>query len=221
MKINPIYATQEREPFFELVKPFIKENFKVLDIGCGHAMFSKYFGRTDFYHFDGNEETVKVLQNEYEHVYQGILPKLPFEDQQFDVIHCSHVLEHLDAETLYQTLIEMNRCLKSGGFLVISAPLMWSGFYNDLSHVRPYPPKVFIHYLCGRSKHNRNRKLIEADYKKKDLVYRYHEIEIRHHYFYYSNSVLSKILNAFIKLMALLGLRSFEQSGFTLILQKQ
>src|SRR5690606_15521311 len=115
---------------------------KVLDIGAGSGLFSKYFKRNDFYLFDGNDITINELKRENKNVFQGELPIIPFQNNFFDLIHCSHVIEHLNPDVFYETLKEMDRCLKLGGHLIISAPLIWSGFYNDLSHVRPYNPKV-------------------------------------------------------------------------------
>lgn len=219
--INPSYATHKREPFFELARPYIKEHSKVLDIGCGHAAFAEYFDRTDFYLFDGNESTIKDLKPLYNNVFHGFLPKLPFDDSQFDVIHCSHVVEHLDAETLYQSINEMNRCLKPGGVLVISAPLMWSGFYNDLSHLRPYPPNVFKNYLCSNNQTNRTREVIKETYSVDILIYRFRQIQPLYTMYFNGPRVFAWILKAWFKVINKLGYKSYEKTGFTLVLKKQ
>jgi SAM-dependent methyltransferase len=219
--INPKYATHKREPFFELARPYIEENSKVLDIGCGHAAFAKYFDRTDFYLFDGNESTIKDLKTQYNNVFYGVLPKLPFDDSQFDVIHCSHVVEHLDAEILYQTINEMNRCLKPGGVLVISAPLMWSGFYNDLSHLRPYSPYVFTNYLCLSNQINRTREVIKEAYHVDKLVYRFKQIKPLHSIYFHGPRIFAWVLKAWFEILNKLGYKSYEKTGFTLVLKKQ
>ena len=219
--INPTYATNRREPFFELARPYIKEHSKVLDIGCGHADFARYFKRTDFYLFDGNEGTIADLKSQYINVFQGVLPKLPFADSQFDLIHCSHVIEHLDAETLYQTIMEMNRCLKAGGVLVISAPLMWSGFYDDLSHLRPYPPNVFKIYLCSNNQTNRTRSVINESYIVEKLEYRFKEVKPLHQLYFYGPKIFAYILKIWFKIMEKCGFKSYEKTGFTIVLKKQ
>jgi SAM-dependent methyltransferase len=219
--INPTYATHRREPFFELARPYIAEHSKVLDIGCGHADFAKYFNRTDVYLFDGNEATITDLKSQYVNVFQGVLPKLPFADLQFDLIHCSHVIEHLDAETLYQTILEMNRCLKPGGVLVISAPLMWSGFYDDLSHVRPYPPNVFKNYLCSNNQINRTRNNIKEAYKVEQLVYRFKPLKPLNNLYFHGPRVFAWVLKAWFKILYKLDYKTYEKTGFTLVLKKQ
>lgn len=218
--IDKKYATHNREPFFELAKKYIQPSSKVLDIGSGNGSFSKFCNRDDFYLFDGNENTVEVLKSKYENVFLGQLPMLPFENGFFDVIHCSHVVEHLEPEMFYQTLMEMDRCLKEGGILIISAPLYWSGFYNDLSHVRPYNPKVYLNYLCSQQINSRTRPIISTNYIKKELVYRYLESDSL---FIYTNSKNSFIVNVLIKILNRLrkiGFGMYERTGYTIVLLK-
>lgn len=218
--IDKKYATRSREPFFELAKKYIEPSSKVLDIGSGNGSFPKFCQRDDFYLFDGNENTVAVLKNNYNNVFLGQLPKLPFDNDFFDVIHCSHVVEHLEPEVFYQTLKEMDRCLKDGGKLIISAPLYWSGFYNDLSHVRPYNPKVYLNYLCSEQINSRTRPLISTNYIKKELVYRYLESDSLILYNTLKNNFL---VNSFIKILNRLkkgGFVLYERTGYTIVLIK-
>lgn len=220
--IDKKYITYKREPFFELVRPFLRDDSFVLDIGSGsEANFSKYFKRKDFFLFDGNEETVQKLNQNFENVQQGSLPNLPYRDSQFDIIHCSHVVEHLTPEILYATLKEMDRCLNDKGYLIISAPLLWDGFYDDLSHIKPYPPTVFKNYLCSNLSNSRSRKLISTSYAVQNEVYRYFEVE----------PPLRKAINTkgnlfvtlWFKFNGLLhkwGLRYYAKTGYTIVLKK-
>ena len=45
---------------------------------------------------------------------------LPFEDEQFDVILCNHVLEHIPDDT--QAMRELYRVLKKGGWGIFQVP---------------------------------------------------------------------------------------------------
>lgn len=218
--IDKKYATHSREPFFELAKDYIKDDSRVLDIGSGYGAFPQYFDRNDFYLFDGNFETIDILKEKFNNVKHGMLPNLPFEDSFFDVIHCSHVVEHLDAKTLYQSLTEMNRCLKIGGVMVISAPLIWEGFYDDLSHIRPYPPSVFINYLCSNKNNNRTRTIISENYKIIKTVYRFKEKKLLDKIYFHSNKFWSYILIGLLKLLKRLRIKFYDKTGYTIILQK-
>lgn len=214
------YYTHQREPFFEIANDFISKDSRVLDIGAGAGTFSAYCERDDFYLLDGNQQTVDILKKKHSYAIFGLLPELPFESDFFDVIHCSHVVEHLEPQVFYETLKEMNRCLKVGGYLVVSAPLMWSGFYNDLSHVRPYNPKVYRNYLCGEQRNSRTRNLISTSYKQEKLVYRYIASD---NVFNYYNAKASKLVTYFIKVLNQLKNKGFsflEKTGYTIVLKK-
>ena len=97
------YVTQERKVFFDIAKKMIFPDFKVLDIGAGDGSFARYCNRKDFYLFDANKESFRKLTKEFPNTYYGRLPELPFKHKFFDLIHISHVVEHLDSETLYNT----------------------------------------------------------------------------------------------------------------------
>lgn len=53
-------------------------------------------------------------------IQRGSLTEIPFADEQMDVVHARHVLEH-DIET-YRALAELKRVLKPGGLLVCEVP---------------------------------------------------------------------------------------------------
>lgn len=219
--VNKKYATHSREPFFEIANKHITTQSKVLDIGAGSGMFSKHCKRNDFYLFDGNKETIDFLKQENSNVFLGELPKLPFENNFFDVIHCSHVVEHLAPELFYQTLKEMNRCLSVGGVLVISAPLLWSGFYDDLSHIKPYSPSVFMNYLIGKNKNSRTREIVSEDYVCDELTYRYLENKNPSLQFgNKSNSFFVKVILKGMEIFKKMGLVSYERTGFTIVMRK-
>lgn len=214
------YYTHKREPFFEIANSYISKDSRVLDIGAGAGAFPAYCQRDDFYLFDGNQQTVDELKKKYNHVVCGLLPKLPFESNFFDVIHCSHVVEHLEPQVFYDTLVEMDRCLKDGGCLVISAPLMWSGFYDDLSHIKPYSPNIYKNYLCSGNKISRTRNFISSSYIQEQLVYRY---LATNSFFNFYNTKSSKIVTFFVKVLNKLKNKGFsflEKTGYTIVLKK-
>lgn len=66
---------------------------------------------------------------------------------EFDVVHCSHVIEHFGYPQITAVLDELFSVLKRGGYLVIRTPAMHKGFYNDIDHIRPYPPASIMNYF--------------------------------------------------------------------------
>lgn len=213
------YFTHKREPFFEIAKERIKKGDTILDVGSGNGSFAEYCQDNNMFLFEGNNESVKFLKSKFSNVYQGRLPKLPFKDDFFNVIHMSHVIEHLNSEEVYETLKELDRCCKPNGYIIISAPLMWDGFYDDLSHIRPYTPQLLIRYMCNASNKNFSRPKISSNYTNEKLQYRYK----------LNNGLLFKpskdklFAKAFFKLKTYIEnnfLKTYSKTGFTLVLKK-
>ncbi|MFN3640767.1 MAG: class I SAM-dependent methyltransferase [Flavobacterium sp.] len=198
----------------------MKPESKVLDVGPGSGNFLEFCDRDDFYLFEGNSKTVETLKQKYSNVYEGLLPELPFESEFFDVIHCSHVVEHLSPEVFYETLLSFDRCLKVGGYMVISAPLMWEEFFNDLSHIRPYPPSVFKNYLCKKTGKSRTRTTVSDSYEMEEEVYRYRMVNP------FKNLTASRndfIFRGVVKMLRFIGdkfLKKYEKTGYTVVLRK-
>lgn len=217
--INKKYITQARELFFQIALDYISPKSKVLDIGAGDGAFAKFCKRDDFYLFDGNEKSVESLLTNFPNVAFGKLPDLPFEDQFFDMIHCSHVIEHLQPQELYDTLIEMDRTLKVGGHLVVSTPLLWDGFYNDLSHVKPYGPFVLEKYMTGTYLDNLTRKPVSVSYTVKRLEYRYLDSQ-KEVWYNEKNDFFGRILMSLNYRLRKRGLKRLVKTGYTSVLQK-
>ncbi len=150
----------------------------------------------------------------------GHLPLLPFKNNFFDIIHCSHIFEHLEPSEFYDSLKEINRCLSPKGHLVISGPLFWEGFYNDLSHVKPYYPFIFQKYLCGNDLNSLTRSPISKSYIQKELIYRYREKPVFNNLSFRKRNLFVLLTLKFFYLLNSLGLRKYEKTGFTLVLEK-
>lgn len=72
----------------------------------------------------------------------------PFEDNEFDEIYTSHVLEHV--ENLTATLKELERITKPGGIVHIRVPHFSNGYgYSDLSHKRFFGWTSFDGFFNG------------------------------------------------------------------------
>src|SRR5690606_1620293 len=149
----------------------------------------------------------------------GKLPQLNFEDQFFDLIHCSHVIEHLQPHELYDTLIQMDRVLKVGGQLVISTPLLWEGFYNDLSHVKPYSPFVLEKYMTGAFSNNLTRDPVSENYAITRLEYRYMNNSTKD-MLNEKNDIIVRIFLSLRYRLRKRGLRELQKTGYTMVLTK-
>ncbi|MDZ7587001.1 MAG: class I SAM-dependent methyltransferase, partial [Patescibacteria group bacterium] len=97
---------------------------------------------------DNNSATVLACRRQGLRVNHVNALKLPFKDQSFAGVHCSHVIEHLLPKDAYTLLKELARVLKLNGLLVIQTPILWSGFYDNLTHIKPYSSSAIMRYLC-------------------------------------------------------------------------
>ena len=82
---------------------------RYLHIGCGPNVLPKPFENLDIRELEGVDHISDVYP-------------LTFEDNTFDLIYCSHVLEHIERDRTQLILNEWVRVLKPGGTLRISVP---------------------------------------------------------------------------------------------------
>jgi ubiquinone/menaquinone biosynthesis C-methylase UbiE len=149
----------------------IEPGFRMLDVGCGsgrHTCAASQFDKVVAIGSDINFEDVVEAKNRL--IYQeslgehggglsGIMVSdircLPFEDNYFDLVICSEVLEHIDDHK--KAISELIRVLKQGKDLVVSVPryfperICWalSRDYHqaDNGHIRIYRKKKLIALL--------------------------------------------------------------------------
>lgn len=111
----------------------LKQNLRVLEVGCGNGYILKKIQEkrnVEMYGFDLSEKKVEMAKK------VGIIAKVhdatkkfPYEDNFFDVVVCSEVLEHLFFPE--ECIMNINRCLKKDGILIITTPnlaFLWSRF---------------------------------------------------------------------------------------------
>ncbi|MES2620762.1 MAG: class I SAM-dependent methyltransferase [Bacteroidota bacterium] len=130
-----------RDTEWNAIKEFIPKGAKFLDVGCGAGYAMKKatdelgcdcfgidpdpgghgVGRYDA----GSTSGLRITKGESE--------KLPFDDSSFDLVYCSHVLEHVKDEI--QSLKEMKRVLKPGGTLIIGMPTAAMAFINLVTEI--------------------------------------------------------------------------------------
>ncbi len=117
-----------RDVEWAAIKEYIPNGASFLDVGCG-AGYAMKRAQADFNctTFGVDPEPGAHGVGRYDksnmdglNIQQSFAEKLPFEDNSFDIVYCSHVLEHVNDEE--QSLREMKRVLKPGGTLLLSMP---------------------------------------------------------------------------------------------------
>ncbi len=128
---------------------------KILEIGCASGkdaiLYSKYAA---FYcGIDISDEAIKNAVNlklENSEFFCIDAHKIPKEDEEFDCVVVNSLLHHLDLEKSFQ---EINRVLKTGGYLIFREPLGINPFFN------------FYRFLTPLSRTSDERPLTFADIK--------------------------------------------------------
>lgn len=157
---------------------FISENTKDIHINC----------------LDINEDLVELAQLYGYESIQGKITDLPYTNDQFDITHCSHVIEHLGYPQVMEAIDELIRITKHGGIIIIRTPL-WANhrFYNDIDHVRPYPPDAILNYFTNQQQQKVSKDTIVEVNRWYTKIY----YEINPNRF---NGQLTKYLNILLKL---------------------
>ena len=95
----------------------------VLDFGCGAKPYRKLFKNcTSYIGVDINNVGHIHKDENIDYYYDG--KKLPFENNQFDNVFSSEVIEHID--NLDDIFDEINRVMKKGGYFLVTTPFVWN-----------------------------------------------------------------------------------------------
>ena len=122
---------------FNFKKYTLNHNGSMLDVGCGEGRH--IFGVMQEYPMmkcvglDMDDDSLKKAEEGYSYFesisevgaefIKGSAYSLPFPDNNFDLVVCSEVLEHLHEYN--DAVIEINRVLKPGGKFFASVPAFW------------------------------------------------------------------------------------------------
>ncbi len=119
--INPFYFIRKR--LFAAIRknaPVLKE--RILDLGCGSKPYKHLFvNAKEYIGIDIENPSHDHSKEDVDMYYDG--KNIPFNNQYFDGIFCSEVLEHVfNPDEIFK---EMRRVLKDNGNLLITTPFSW------------------------------------------------------------------------------------------------
>lgn len=138
-KVGPDY--QEIFALVERASQIVGEGALVLDAGAGEVPYKNLFLHTRYVALDFAKGDPGWDYSQLDII--GDLANMPLADEAFDAVICTQVLEHVPEPWL--VVKEINRVLRVGGHLFVSAPQWW------FQHQKPYDYYRYtsfgLHYL--------------------------------------------------------------------------
>jgi len=95
----------------------------ILDVGCGNGILVNYLSqlhRSQFERICATDRSKTSLEYVKTEKYESDITKLPFKDNEFDLVTCLEVIEHLPQEVYAAALKELQRVASK--YLIISVP---------------------------------------------------------------------------------------------------
>jgi 2-polyprenyl-3-methyl-5-hydroxy-6-metoxy-1,4-benzoquinol methylase len=152
------YERMDAKPRIKFVGGLLDgKSGRVLDVGCGKGLLLRGLRERgwDVVGTELSEDSSLRAREAGIQVYNVAVKELPFEPGSFDVITIYHSLEHLTSPR--DTLTQLHRLLRPGGFLVVEVPNVgsWyarafrdSWFHLDVPrHLYHFTPKTLRNLL--------------------------------------------------------------------------
>lgn len=218
-------------PILKFINKIYKGNeITFLEVGSGECRFVKkiraLYPNVKITCVEINLELASIARNlGVEVINDNILNIKP--SNEYDLVHCSHVIEHFGYPEITNVLDFLVNSCKENGHIIIRTPLMHDKFYNDVDHVRPYPPKAVQNYF----NYTQQQKKSSACIKVLKLWYRTKARKIEHlnnrHLFYLLlrfirpvyNMIVDWINRMFLSLWVSFRSPSSKPTGYVMIMK--
>jgi SAM-dependent methyltransferase len=124
---------------------------RLLDVGCGNKPYLSIIKCDEYVGVDVSESLHN--HDKFDFIFDG--KSLPFENNRFDSVLCTEVLEH--CENAEQLMFEMNRVLKPGGFLFFTVPMFIE------HHEAPFDLRRFTYYGAKKLAEQNGLEVVHAE----------------------------------------------------------
>jgi len=153
-----------REKWLKKILRSIPKGSSIIDVGAGELGYKQYcrhleYTSQDFCQYDGSGNSEGLQTGEFDTSKIDIvsdITEIPVEAESFDAVMCIEVLEHVPDPV--RAIEEMSRILKSGGFMIITAP------FCSLTHFAPY------HFSTGFNKYFYKKYLEDRGFDIKEIT---------------------------------------------------
>ncbi len=128
--LNPFYfARAELYRFIKQIAP--KLHGSILDVGCGSKPYKTLFDFTEYVGLEIDTPENR-RRNSADVFYDG--HTIPFNNDYFDSVVCSQVLEHVFNPDEF--IIEIHRIIKPNGLLLLCVPFVWDEHEHPFDYAR-------------------------------------------------------------------------------------
>ncbi len=114
----------------ELFQKHIKPGFKILDLGCGNGRLLELLvkEKVEYLGIDHSQGMIKQARQNYpQHSFRvSDWPGADWPENEFDLVFCVAVLNHIPQKKQKEFLRAVNRTLKPGGKLLMTNWNMWN-----------------------------------------------------------------------------------------------
>ncbi len=196
-----------------------EKEIKLVDIGCGMCLFAdhikSHFKNIEINCADINSELVEAALKKGYNARSADALELPYKDGEFDIVHCSHVIEHFGYPGVIKVIEELFRVAKKEAVIILRSPLVANHrFYDDIDHVRVYPPAAILNYITNPQQQK------VGQIKACELERWYTRIAFEINYYKYDNFLTRKLNKLFKILWMVIGFPYAAPNNYGLILKK-
>lgn len=159
----------EKDPFNEIVK----KNMKFMDLGCGQGNNTKYLlerGK-NVISCDLSDEALNIVKRNILNstvIQLDMTEKMPFDEKTFDVVISDLSLQYFSKKTTINVIKEIERILKSKGYLLLRLSSI-----NDKNYGALLGNKIEEHYYFVEKRNKRyfDENDIRYFFKDWDIIY--------------------------------------------------
>ncbi|PIR44398.1 hypothetical protein COV23_00040 [Candidatus Wolfebacteria bacterium CG10_big_fil_rev_8_21_14_0_10_31_9] len=206
----------EDKPVLKFLKSLKNKETDYFEVGSGLGRFPSIikdkFPKFKITCLEINKDLAeKTEKNGLETINADIL-KSNLPDDYFGIVHCSHLIEHFKYPEIIKVLDEIVRITRKGGYVIIRSPLANTYFYDDIDHIRPYPPESILNYFKNEQQQEKGSYQIEEVFR----WYRRHGLQIED---FHGESVI--LINIFFKILwNYLRFPFSKKDGYVFIIKK-
>lgn len=134
----------------DFFQKFIPEDSTILELGSGYCEFINNIKARRKIALDINEDTKLIANKDVEVIITRSIDLSTINSDSIDRIFISHLFEHLDRKEIVKTLLEIKRCLRTSGQILILQPnirFIYKDYWMFFDHITPIDDRALIETL--------------------------------------------------------------------------